>query len=333
MTAETVESETQSSLKGLAVAGRILEIVLGLVFIAGAAMKAMDMSAFQLQIALYGVISDASLIEMAAYFVLALETFLGAALLVGLRLGGLTHLATAALLLVFTGLIAYGWAFNDLEDCGCFGKYVSMGPLASIFKNVVMLGAVVVGWLGGSSLTGANGNVLRVPTVVQTAAVLVAFLGVGGLTLSAGQAEESETESAMAPEPASGSSGPFARFAFKQDGQTFNLGEGQHLVAMLSATCEHCMSWVEPLNELTLLPELPTLVGLMLGSTDEIQQFRDMTFPMFPTKRVPDPLVFLEFVGSAPPRLHLVHDGESQQHWDEDVPAVDELLAALESGG
>ena len=103
---------------------RQLEFALGLLFIASAALKALDVYGFAVQIGAYGIIRDPVMLPQLAYAMIALEAALGAALLGGWAFGGATIIATAALLIGFTGLIAYAWAFKGLADCGCFGSYI-----------------------------------------------------------------------------------------------------------------------------------------------------------------------------------------------------------------
>lgn len=121
---------------------------------------------------------------------------------------------------------------------------------------------------------------------------------------------------------------PFQKFSIEIGGVEQNLGEGQFLVAMLSATCGHCRDSVPFLNDLALIPELPTLVSLILGSEQELEEFRLVTQPEFPTKIV-QPLEFFEFIENAPPRLALVQDGHPVRYWDweDEPPRLEEVVS------
>jgi len=76
-------------------------------------------------------------------------------------------------------------------------------------------------------------------------------------------------------------------------------------------------------------PELPQVVGLMLGDEDTLTALVGRTEPNFPMTLI-EPLTFFEFIGSTPPRIHYVHDGQSVHYWDEHLPEVNDLCTSSE---
>ncbi|MCH7909618.1 MAG: phosphotransferase family protein [Candidatus Hydrogenedentes bacterium] len=127
---------------------------------------------------------------------------------------------------------------------------------------------------------------------------------------------------------------PFQRFQFSYGDREYNLGEGPYLIAMLNATCEHCIRSVPDLNVLARSPELPEMVALMMADPGDeeaqLRQFRLETQPEFPTQLI-GMLDFVEFIESAPPRLIYVKDGIEIYGWDWDdhAPGIDEVQAAI----
>lgn len=121
---------------------------------------------------------------------------------------------------------------------------------------------------------------------------------------------------------------PFAQFTAPTDGGMLQLGEGEYLVAMLSATCEHCQRTTEILNRVAEIRELPEVVGLVLGNEAELERFRALTEAAFPLMRV-EPEAFFRFVGQAPPRLIHVRDGREVAFWDEPIPELGDLAKAV----
>lgn len=312
--------------------GRWVEIALGLFFVASAASKAVDIEAFAVQISLYGVIKAPSLVTAAAYCTLTIETLLGAAFLAGWRLRGLTYAAAAVLTIVFSGLIAFAWRYKGLEDCGCFGDYIKMTPAQSLLKNLVLLIVLAVAWYGtrGISAAVASADATKKGRL-RLAAALVGMALVVTCGLAGNRTDDSGTPR-LIPIQVEDKDRPFQKFQFEIDGQRFNLGEGAYLVAMLNATCDHCRASVETLNDFFLMPELPELVALMLGSDEELEEFRLVTQPLFPIQPI-KPLDFFEFIEKAPPRLIVVRDGRRTHawEWEDEMPALETVLEAVAS--
>ena len=168
------------------------------------------------------------------------------------------------------------------------------------------------------------------------ALLLGAMLAVSGCS----ETGEAGGDSAAGGETAA--AGPLKKFTVTTDGKTHNLGDGEYLVAMLSATCEHCQASVPRLNEMATAKDhavthepIPPLVGIMLGSEEEIQAFKDMTSPVFPTQRV-ETLDFFQFIDTAPPRLIYDRNGHVVQAWDweelEDMPSIEDVEQAIAQG-
>lgn len=305
--------------------GRVIEVVLGIFFLATAAMKAWNLEGFGVQISAYGVVKDAGLVAVSAYVAVIIETVLGAALVGGVRLKGLTYLATAGLTVVFSGLILYGWLAKGIEDCGCFGDFVQMGPRSSLAKNGVLLGLLGLAWAGvrGVEVVGMS---RRLGYRYAAFGILSVFaVGVVGEVRSSGaDGPEIPVANGVAGE------GEFARFRFEARGETVDLGKGEYLVALLSATCGHCQESVPALNALYVESDLPQLVALMMGDEDEMADFHALTAPEFITHPLP-PLVFMEFMDGPPPRLVHTRDGRetTEWYWVDDAPSVEMVTQGI----
>jgi hypothetical protein len=324
--------------------GRILEFLLGAFFIVSATAKALDLPAFGVQVRAYGVLHDKDTILTVARLLTGVEATLGAALLSGVRLRGLTLGVTALMLVGFTGLIAYAWAFQGLKDCGCFGKYVQTGPGTSILKNLALLGMAAGAWWSLLRLRpGAEGEAAPAPPADAKPAMASYITGgIGALIVIFAWMAGAPVKDLTIPPPlppgndgaGPGKTGPFARFTWEHEGETINLGQGQWLVAMLSATCEHCQASVPILNEFSLTLEPPRVAAIMMGTPEEMEEFRQLTQPLFPTLAI-DALGFLEMIGKHPPRFYLVNDGASARYLDmpdDDLDVTLEQLAMLAHG-
>ena len=132
-----------------------IRMVLGLLFVASAVLKGLDFSAFAEQVSYYGIVREDMHLQVVAAATIAVEILLGGALLIGWHTRFM--LAVSAVILVaFTGLIVYAWAFNDLKECGCFGSFLAMTPAMSVGKNVVLLLLLPFAWPRTGSATAAS---------------------------------------------------------------------------------------------------------------------------------------------------------------------------------
>ena len=252
-------------------------------------------------------------------------TLLGAALVAGARFKGLTYLALTGLTLVFSGLILYGWLAKGIEDCGCFGDFIKMGPRTSLAKNGVLLVLLGVAWVGVRAPLGAPTRHRLGWEFAIAGIVAVLVVGLVGQLQARGDDPDVIVQVDDNPEERK-----LARFRFEVEGETIDLGEGEYLVAMLSATCEHCQASVPAMNALYNDPDLPRLVALMMGSEEELEFFHMLTDPQFITQLVPG-ADFMEFIDTAPPRLLYARDGREITAWDwlEEAPSVEAVAQGI----
>jgi hypothetical protein len=243
------------------------------------------------------------------------------------------------MLIVFTCFIIYGWWFYDLKDCGCFGGFFHLGPAPTVAKNLVLLVIGGVAWLGfiqgGRGAAAGSGRVFR--RVIAALSLTAVIAGYSYFTLQAAPpppkppvdpTQTKETTPTASPE----TPGAFAGFVVEGEGQTYRLAEGEHLVVLLSMTCDHCMESVPILNSYVYMPDLPPLVGLGYEETPgSLEEFKAMTAPEFPIHSLGDQLLhFFSLIGKEPPRLTYVVDGHAVHHWDYDMPAPEEILAVTQ---
>jgi len=322
-------------------AARPLELLLGIIFLVAAVLKALDANLFVAQIHSYQIVTDPFLKGMVALVTLFAETFIGVALLIGLRLRGAVIALVQATLVFFTVVIIYAVTVHGLTDCGCFGK-VKMTPPVAIGKNVIMMIMAGIVWLGIRGRGGAESVSLMMPRSLIAAGISVVLTAYAVPQVyetdsvpaqqTARTAETDEAGDAVSPAP----SGPYANIVVESEtGEVFDLGRGTHLVASLSMTCDHCMGEIPALNNLHLDPDLPPVVALAhepdAGSLDLFVLQTDPLFPFHPLGN--NFLRFSQFIGSSPPRLALVHDGEAIQVWDQTTPPGETIRETLESAG
>jgi thiol-disulfide isomerase/thioredoxin len=216
-----------------------------------------------------------------------------------------------AVLAGFCVLVAWAWAFNDLKDCGCFGKYIELGPAETIIKNLMTIVLLGVAW----ALAARRGFQARRPmAVLRGVLAAVAVLAVAiPLAYADGAAATADNNE-----------GSFA--SYEVGGH--RLEEGEYLVAILSSTCDDCAAAVPVLNEFqAFVPDVP-VVGLVKGEEQSVRDFRQLNAPEFPLQPIGS-AEFFGLTGDYPPRFYLVRDGVAVQYLDTlDVTLGDLLMLA-----
>ena len=165
--------------------------IVGVLFVLAAGLKALSAMDFAVQVSYYGVVRTPWVVLTVAVAVIGFEAGLGAALLLWRDRWGWLLGVVAGVTVVFTGLIIYAWIYKNLQDCGCFGKYLKMTPGWSVFKNAVVLGLIALTWLGeGARKVGAavssGGGFGRCALITAISLLMMAGAGVSAMRDDAG---------------------------------------------------------------------------------------------------------------------------------------------------
>ena len=298
---------------------RIIEVIVGLVFVGAAALKAADLTAFAVQIRYYGILEQSLWIRTAAISTVGLETFLGIMLITGMRLHGLSYASTMVLLAGFSALVTYSWLFRDLKECGCFGEVLPMGPETTLAKNLAMALLIIWAWrvAARDGFEEPPGGSQR-RELARSGAALLCFTGVGCTVAFAGNGAFFHPPVVNAARPFEGIEVP------GEPGASLNLESGEYLLAMLTATCDECQAAVEVLNELARYGEAPPIVGLVLGGPSDLEELRQLTAPEFPLAPM-EVFSFFNLIGKVPPRFYLVREGIVLGFLDDLEPTPEKL--------
>lgn len=114
---------------------------IGLVFITSAVLKLIDVDAFEIYIFSQGFLS-LSLSSILARLIISGEAMLGMLLILKWRYT-LVHTTLSILLLAFSGYLILQIGKGETANCHCFGTMISMSPVASLVKNILLLGGLL----------------------------------------------------------------------------------------------------------------------------------------------------------------------------------------------
>lgn len=80
-------------------------------------------------------------------FICAIEVILGFALIVGWK-NRLTAWLLLLMIVFFTFLTFYAAYYNKVTDCGCFGDFIKLKPWQSFYKDLILLGLILIILIG-----------------------------------------------------------------------------------------------------------------------------------------------------------------------------------------
>ena len=269
-----------------------LQIFLAATFLFSAYTKAVAPGFFEVLLEQQGLVPSRLYGAWATRFIIALETWLGLCLLLSLYVRFILRFSLV-LLLIFSTHLLYLVAIGDTGNCGCFGEMISMSPLASLGKNLVLL--------------AVNGFMLRYkyrgdkkPVVTW---LLLPLLFAGATLIWPVQTQPDKVVEKLP--------------TFEAE-TGIDFANGSYLVAILNLSCEHCQEAAQQIvawqnNGI----DLPQVVALFFAEGDTtVAGFNTITGANFPYQMI-DVNAFFDLIGSAPPRIYWIVDGQVKQYWDE----------------
>lgn len=124
-------------MKGLTITKNIVRILLGLVFIASAALKLYSIDAFEVYVFGFKLVSF-NMAAVLSRLLIGVEFFIGILLILKLYYKKV-WLATLLMVVGFTGFLTILWLTGSEENCHCFGETIDLSPKNSIIKNIILI--------------------------------------------------------------------------------------------------------------------------------------------------------------------------------------------------
>ena len=269
-----------------------LQIFLAVTFLFSAYTKAVAPGFFEVLLEQQGLVPSRLYGAWATRFIIALETWLGLCLLLSLYVRFILRFSLV-LLLIFSIHLLYLVAIGDTGNCGCYGEMISMSPVASLGKNVVLLA------VNGFLLRYAyRGN--KKPRITW---LFLPMLFAATMFVWQSQTPPDEVVEKLP--------------TFETE-TGIDFANGSYLVAILNLGCEHCQEAAQQIAAWQNSGvDLPQVVALFFAEGDTtVADFNTITGSNFPYQMI-DVNTFFDLIGSAPPRIYWIVDGQVKQYWDE----------------
>ena len=269
-----------------------LQLFLAATFLFSAYTKAVAPGFFEVLLEQQGLVPNRLYGAWATRFIIALETWLGLCLLLSFYTRFILRFSFL-LLVAFSAHLGYLIAIGETGNCGCFGEMISMSPLASLVKNVVLL--AVNGFLLRYAYRG--NKKLRI-----TWLFLPILFAAATLIWPVQTQPDEVVEKLPTFEAETG----------------IDFANGSYLVAILNLGCEHCQEAAQQIvawqnNGI----DLPQVAALFFAEGDTtVADFNTITGSNFPYQMI-DVNTFFDLIGSIPPRIYWIVDGQVKQYWDE----------------
>ena len=270
----------------------ILQFFLAATFLFSAYTKAVVPGFFEVLLEQQGLVPNRLYGAWATRIIIALETWLGLCLLLSFYTRFILRF-TFLLLVAFSIHLGYLIAIGETGNCGCFGEMISMSPLASLGKNVALL--VVNGFLLRYVYRGNKKPLITwlfFPILFAVATLIWPV--------------QTQPDEVVEKFP-----------AFKTEAR-IDFTNGSYLVAILNLGCEHCQEAAQQIAAWQNKGiNLPQVVALYFAEGDTtVANFNAMTGSNFPYHMI-DANSFFDLIGSAPPRIYWIVDGQVKHYWDE----------------
>jgi hypothetical protein len=247
------------------VAGTIVSMLLGIIFLFSAYVKIYPIELFEFSFIEINLASWASAPYIARVFI-SLEFFIGILLLLNIN-GGNKLLAklTLGLLIILTFyLILIIIDQGNNGNCGCFGTFIKMTPLESIVKNLILISLTIVLFLTPSKLNISSEKYIILSAAI--AAISAPFILNPVSEVHPPSVNDINYELRLDE-----------LYQRKMDIPHYDLRKGKRVIAFMSLTCPHCKIGAQKLNIIhNQHPELP-IYFILNGEKSELNEFLQET--------------------------------------------------------
>jgi hypothetical protein len=227
---------------------KIIQFIIGLLFILSGSLKALDSQTFSVLIKSYGFWGGLGYIGPV---ISGSEILLGLFLILNIRPRA-TALIVSLLTVIFTISFAYAFFAKGIEDCGCMGNFITIPPIVSFTRNLFIIAGGLWIWKSDADENTETDTWKKLTVlVVGCLSFLVAGFTLGKPIIDKNNIHEGDQLSTS-----------LFRFFNKS---VFN---GKTVVYIFSPTCGHCWNSTENVKSIKEIPQFSNLVGVTFNDVD-----------------------------------------------------------------
>ena len=279
-----------------------MKVLLGLVFIASAILKVVDMDQFEIYVYSYHFFSlNASFIV--ARLAIILELVLGV-MLISNCLHKLVWWGSMAMLVGYTLLLIYALYLGRTDNCHCFGDFLQLDPKQSLVKNgILILLFLPLYWMEG----------WKTPFrwLILCLAIMAASIGVFVASPPDNYTAASDPEQNLQIEL-------FDEMLDDSPLDSLHLKEGKQVVCVFSTVCEYCQLAAHKLSLMQQYYGFPeeNVTYVFVGSEDGIERFYELSeSARYRDVLYPDVARLLRAINGNFPVIALMDNGEVVQEY------------------
>ena len=274
-----------------------MKVLLGLVFIASAILKIVDMDQFEIYVYSYHFFSlNVSFLVARAAIIVELVLGIG---LVSNTLHKLYWWGSMAMLLGYSLLLIYALYLGRTDNCHCFGDFLQFDPKQSLIKNgVLILLFLPLYWMGEWE-TPFRWLILCLAIMVSTIVVFV-------ISPPDNYTPSYESEQNLQEDL-------FDEMLDVSPLDSLNLRDGKQVVCFFSTGCEYCQMAARKLSLMQQFNNFPAdrITYVFMGSEEGIAQFYENSeSAQYRNVLYPDVVRLLKAINGAFPTLVFMDNGE-----------------------
>lgn len=291
----------------------ILQIVTSGIFILSGISKLFPIEPFEVVFIDLGI-TNWLLAPFIARIIIALEIFIGTAILINLWAKNIIYYLAQLMLLIFSAYLIYLlFTKGNIADCGCFGQLIALSPLNSLIKNIVLIIILFAlpkkDWLPKIwfFVTG----------LLVVSFVTIFLINKVGLQNVPSKSLNKSVDWSGLPQ------------TFYQSNAKVDFNTGNKVLVFFSANCPHCKNAAHKFSYLNQKNNINNVI-IVLASKEEdnLNDFITSTALNYPILWMTDD-TFFKYSGGSLPSIYYVEGSVVRKKWTGEFFDVEELKSFI----